>query len=139
MRPRTLDEYVGQEPLVGPGKPLRTQIERDDPGSLIFWGPPGTGKTSLPDEIITQILDAAIRAPSAGNSQHWAFVVVRDPESRAAAVESVAAAAEGIVVTVCGTGAATTNQTNSSALRPCASATRSFFTARNTLCLAAPG
>ncbi len=47
MRPRILDEYVGQEHLVGPGKPLRTQIERDDPGSLIFWGPPGTGKTTL--------------------------------------------------------------------------------------------
>src|SRR5215813_7766178 len=47
MRPRTLDEYVGQEHLIGPGKPLRIQIERDDLGSLIFWGHPGTGKTTL--------------------------------------------------------------------------------------------
>jgi putative ATPase len=47
MRPRTLEEYVGQEHLLGPGKPLRVQIERDDPGSMIFWGPPGVGKTTL--------------------------------------------------------------------------------------------
>jgi putative ATPase len=47
MRPRTLDELVGQEHLVGPGKPLRVQIESDDTGSMIFWGPPGVGKTTL--------------------------------------------------------------------------------------------
>jgi putative ATPase len=47
MRPRTLDEFVGQEHLIAPGKPLRAQIERDDISSLIFWGPPGTGKTTL--------------------------------------------------------------------------------------------
>src|SRR5579864_1892357 len=47
MRPRTLDEVVGQEKLLGPGKPLRTQIENDDLGSMLFWGPPGCGKTTL--------------------------------------------------------------------------------------------
>ena len=47
MRPRSLEEFVGQEHLLAEGKPLRTQIERDDAGSLIFWGPPGTGKTTL--------------------------------------------------------------------------------------------
>ena len=47
MRPRSLDELSGQEHLVGPGKPLRVQIERDDTGSMIFWGPPGVGKTTL--------------------------------------------------------------------------------------------
>lgn len=57
MRPRNLDEFVGQEHLVGPGKPLRLQIERDDPGSIIFWGPPGVGKTTLA-QIIANITKA---------------------------------------------------------------------------------
>jgi putative ATPase len=47
MRPRTLDEFTGQAALVGPGKPLRIQIEHDDIGSMILWGPPGCGKTTL--------------------------------------------------------------------------------------------
>ena len=47
MRPHSLDELSGQEHLVGPGKPLRVQIERDDSGSMILWGPPGVGKTTL--------------------------------------------------------------------------------------------
>ena len=47
MRPRTLDEFVGQRHLLDPGKPLRVAIEHDDTTSMIFWGPPGTGKTTL--------------------------------------------------------------------------------------------
>ena len=47
MRPRDLDEFVGQEHILAPGKALRVQIERDDIGSIIFWGPPGVGKTTL--------------------------------------------------------------------------------------------
>jgi putative ATPase len=47
MRPETLDEYAGQQHIVGPGKPLRIQIERDQLSSIILWGPPGTGKTTL--------------------------------------------------------------------------------------------
>jgi putative ATPase len=47
MRPRTLDEFVGQDALLSPGSPLRESIERDVLQSLIFWGPPGTGKTTL--------------------------------------------------------------------------------------------
>lgn len=47
MRPITLDEFVGQEHLLGTGKPLRDAIERGTPGSMIFWGPPGSGKTTL--------------------------------------------------------------------------------------------
>ena len=47
LRPQTLEDYVGQEHLLGPGKVLRQMIEQDEVPSMIFWGPPGVGKTTL--------------------------------------------------------------------------------------------
>src|SRR6187455_2081065 len=57
MRPRTFDEFVGQEELLGPGKPLREAIERDLLQSIVLWGPPGTGKTTLA-RIIAELTQA---------------------------------------------------------------------------------
>ena len=51
LRPRSLDEIVGQQHLVGPGRPLRTLVEQDKLTSAIFWGPPGTGKTTLAEVV----------------------------------------------------------------------------------------
>ena len=64
MRPRTFDEFVGQEELLAPGKPLRESIERDLLQSIILWGPPGTGKTTLA-RIIADMTKAQFVAFSA--------------------------------------------------------------------------
>ena len=68
MRPRTLDEFVGQEQIVGPGRALRRAIESDQIPSMILWGPPGTGKTTLAQIIAAQTNAhfVAISAVSAG-------------------------------------------------------------------------
>ena len=68
LRPRTLDEVVGQEHLVGPGGPLRRLVESDRLSSVILWGPPGTGKTTLARLVATSTSRAfvALSAVSAG-------------------------------------------------------------------------
>jgi len=64
MRPRTLDEFVGQAHLLAPGKPLRAAIESRNPHSMIFWGPPGTGKTTLA-RVLAHYADAQFISLSA--------------------------------------------------------------------------
>jgi putative ATPase len=64
MRPRSLDEFVGQSQVLGPGKPLRQAVEGGQLHSLILWGPPGTGKTTLA-RLIAQRADANFIALSA--------------------------------------------------------------------------
>jgi putative ATPase len=68
MRPRTFDEVVGQDHLLGPGRALRRALERDQVPSMIFWGPPGSGKTTLASVIarITRARFVALSAVTAG-------------------------------------------------------------------------
>lgn len=67
VRPRTLDQFVGQEHLLGPGKILREIIENDQVSSMIFWGPPGVGKTTLA-EIIARTTKSSFLSFSAVDS-----------------------------------------------------------------------
>ena len=87
MRPRSLDELVGQQHLVGPGKPLRVQIERDDASSMIFWGPPGVGKTSLA-KIVAETTQATFIEFSAVTSGIKEIKQVMVDAAKAAALHS---------------------------------------------------
>lgn len=86
MRPRTLDEIVGQQRLVGPGTPLRRAIEAGHVHSMILWGPPGCGKTTLA-LLLARYAEAEFRAISA--------VLSGLPEVRAALAEAQARFAQG--------------------------------------------
>ncbi len=87
MRPRSLDELVGQEHLVGPSKPLRVQIERDDASSMIFWGPPGVGKTTLA-KIVAETTEASFIEFSAVTSGIKEIKQVMVDAARAAEMHS---------------------------------------------------
>lgn len=64
LRPRTLEEYIGQQHLLGPGKPLREALSRGIVDSMVLWGPPGVGKTTLA-RLFAQSADAAFVSFSA--------------------------------------------------------------------------
>jgi putative ATPase len=87
MRPRNLEEYSGQEHLLGAGKPLRVQIERDDTSSMIFWGPPGVGKTTLA-KIIAETTKASFIEFSAVTSGIKEIKQVMAEAARAAEMHS---------------------------------------------------
>lgn len=87
LRPRTLDEMLGQRHLLGPGKPLRLAFESGKPHSMILWGPPGTGKTTLA-RLMAQAFDAEFIALSAVLS---GVKDIRDAVARAEAVLAASA------------------------------------------------
>jgi putative ATPase len=91
MRPRTLDELVGQEQLRAPGSPLRRLVEGDQPMSLLLWGPPGTGKTTIA-AIVSQQTDrrfVEVSAVSAGVKEVRAAIDAARAELVASGRETV--------------------------------------------------
>jgi putative ATPase len=85
MRPRTLDEFIGQEKQLGPGKPLRVQIENDEVSSMLLWGPPGCGKTTLARMIarLTQAEFISFSAVLAGIKEIKQVMAEAEIKSRA--------------------------------------------------------
>ncbi len=85
VRPQTLDEFVGQEHLLGKGKPLRLMIENDELRSVILWGPPGTGKTTIAHVVAahTQAGFFSLNAVSAGVKEVREIIAKADAAQKA--------------------------------------------------------
>lgn len=82
MRPRHFDEFVGQRKLVANGMPLRLLVERDEVPSMIFWGPPGSGKTTLAKLIASMTKAEFIELSAVTSGVSDIRLVVRDAEAR---------------------------------------------------------
>lgn len=82
MRPRTLSEFIGQEQIVGEGKLLRRAIEADRLTSSIFWGPPGTGKTTLASIIAESTRSAFVKLNAVTSGVADVREVLKEAESR---------------------------------------------------------
>ncbi|MGQ0560885.1 MAG: replication-associated recombination protein A [Gemmatimonadota bacterium] len=82
MRPRTLDDYVGQPHLLGPGKALRELIEKDELGSIILWGPPGTGKTTLARIIAERTRSAFVQFSAVTEGVARVREIIKEAEAR---------------------------------------------------------
>ena len=82
MRPQSLDEYVGQPQLLGPGKALRELIEKDELGSLILWGPPGTGKTTLARIIAERTRSAFVQFSAVTEGVARVREIIKEAEAR---------------------------------------------------------
>ena len=82
MRPRTLQEFIGQEAIVGPGRLLRRAIEADRLTSSIFWGPPGTGKTTLASIIANQTRSEFVKLNAVTSGVADVREVIKAAESR---------------------------------------------------------
>ena len=82
VRPRTVDEYVGQQHLLGPGKALRELIEKDELGSLILWGPPGTGKTTLARIIAERTRSAFVQFSAVTEGVARVREIIKEADAR---------------------------------------------------------